>query len=249
MKWRAYMLCMLICLGAAASAADLSDEMMVDPAVSMEQADSYYITKGKKYDSITALFSQIPSESTGLTGAYYFRIEKNLTSDYFYHVKAYDSLQHLLQGNYFVAKDNSCVWKLEKDGSAALIYGTAENLIKKVKVVVYPKKLAVGSYGIVRIHVPGMLPYDVKITSLNGEIAGISDKLNIVPMSPGKTDIVVDIKIGQSERTFTESISVFDTADKESKRRGTSVGVGFGVGWGSGGHHGGGIGIGVGPWW
>ena len=74
--------------------------------------------------------------------------------------------------------------------------------------------------------------------------------MNIVPVSAGKTDIVVDLKIGSATRTFTETVSIIDTAD-DGRDRGMSpsVGIGIGVGWGSGWHHGGGIGIGVGPWW
>lgn len=131
-----------------------------------------------------------------------------------------------------------------------MIYGSAENLLKKTEIVVYPKKIALGSYGIIRVHVPGMLPYDIKLTSLNAKVAQISDKMNIVPVSAGKTDIVVDLKIGSATRTFTETVSIIDTAD-DGRDRGMSpsVGIGIGVGWGSGWHHGGGIGIGVGPWW
>ncbi len=44
-------------------------------------------------------------------------------------------------GNYFVAKDESCAWKLQAGDDAALIYGNTEKLMDKVEVVVYPKKI------------------------------------------------------------------------------------------------------------
>lgn len=123
----------------------------------------------------------------------------------------------------------------------------------KVEVVVYPKKIPLGSYGIIRVHVPGMVPYDVKATSLNTKVADITEKMNIHPMQAGKTDLVINIKIGDTVRTVTKSITIVDEADRhtsEPSHSGPSVGVGIGIGWGGGWHHhGGGIGIGVGPWW
>ena len=252
MKWPALVLSVLCYLGSfsAFAAAPAGAAVQIDPSVRMETLDDYYITKGSTYDKITALLQNLPSEASGLSGDYYFRIEKKLTHDYFYHVKAYDTNTHVQKGNYFFAKDESCVWRLDPTGDAVMIYGSAENLLKKTEIVVYPKKIALGSYGIIRVHVPGMLPYDIKLTSLNANVAQISDKMNIVPVSAGKTDIVVDLKIGSATRTFTETVSIIDTAD-DGRDRGMSpsVGIGIGVGWGSGWHHGGGIGIGVGPWW
>lgn len=251
MKWRVWFLSIVCCFSSmAAFAAAVPGQLFTDPSVHMEKLDEYYITKGSTYDTITALLQSLPADASGLSGDYYFRIEKKLTHDYFYHVKAYDSNTHVQIGNYFFAKDKSCVWRLDPTGDAVLIFGNAESLLKKTDIVVYPKKIALGSYGIIRVHVPGMLPYDIKLTSLNAEVAQISDKMNIIPVSAGKADIVVDLKIGSSTRTFTETISVIDTSDKgESSGINPSVGIGIGVGWGSGWHHGGGIGIGIGPWW
>ena len=251
MKWRAYVVAlMLVCFStAAAAAADAVPAAQIDPALHMEDLDDYYLTKGGTYDKLTSLLRSLPREATGLSDSSYFRIDKKLVNEYFYHVRAYDEKSHVLTGNYFAAKDGSCVWRLDVTGTASLLYGSAENLLKKTEVVVYPKKIALGSYGIIRVHVPGMIPYDVKLTSLNSKVAQISDKMNIIPVSPGKTDIVVDVRIGQSMRTFTEQISVIDTSDTGRGNGSPSVGIGIGVGWGSGWHHGGGIGIGVGPWW
>ncbi|WP_418772297.1 hypothetical protein, partial [Megasphaera sp.] len=209
------------------------------------------ILEGRTYEKVTGLLMALPPQTTGLTGAYYFRVDKQVVGDYFYHVKAYDTDSHVLKGNYFVAKDESNAWKLQNDQQASLIYGSAEKLMDKVEVVVYPQKIPLGSYGIIRVHVPGMIPYDIKATSLNTKIADITEHMNIRPLEAGKVDLVVDVKIGDALRTVTKEITVVDEADRrESKSRNNpSVGVGIGIGWGSGWHHGGGIGIGVGPWW
>lgn len=227
--------------------------VLTDPTVNVKNLDDFYILKGSTYDKVTGLLQNLPSQTTGLVGSYYFRVDKNVVGDYFYHVKAYDTVSHVLIGNYFVAKDESCAWKLQAGDDAALIYGNAEKLMDKVEVVVYPKKIPLGSYGIIRVHVPGMVPYDAKATSLNTKVADITEKMNIHPMQAGKTNLVIDIKIGDTVRTVTKSITIVDEADRhtgEPSHSGPSVGVGIGIGWGGGWHHhGGGIGIGVGPWW
>lgn len=225
--------------------------ILTDPTVNMKNLSDFYILEGRTYEKVTGLLMALPPQTTGLTGAYYFRVDKQVVGDYFYHVKAYDTDSHVLKGNYFVAKDESSAWKLQNDQQASLIYGSAEKLMDKVEVVVYPQKIPLGSYGIIRVHVPGMIPYDIKATSLNTKIADITEHMNIRPLEAGKVDLVVDVKIGDSLRTVTKEITVVDEGDRrESKSRNNpSVGVGIGIGWGSGWHHGGGIGIGVGPWW
>lgn len=224
---------------------------MTDPFVHMKNPDQYYITKGSTYTNVTELLASLPEEATGLNQDHVsFRIDKQLIGEYFYHVKAYDSESHVMKGNYFVAKDDSCVWRLQDNTAAVLIYGNAEKLIQKAEVVIYPERIPLGSYGIVRVHVPGMLPYDIKVSSLNSSVAKLSDKMNIIPIAAGKTDIVVDLKIGTAMRTFTTAVSIVDTADKPEKNRPSpQTTIGIGIGWGSGWyHHGGGIGIGWGGW-
>lgn len=150
--------------------------VLTDPTVNVKNLDDFYILKGSTYDKVTGLLQNLPSQTTGLVGSYYFRVDKNVVGDYFYHVKAYDTVSHVLIGNYFVAKDESCAWKLQAGDDASLIYGNTEKLMDKVEVVVYPKKIPLGSYGIIRVHVPGMIPYDVKATSLNTKVADITEK-------------------------------------------------------------------------
>ena len=252
MKWqRICILTMFCCFSVIASswAADAAEanRQPVDPSVQMKKLDAYYITSGSTYNKITALLQSIPADKTGLDTNCYFRIDKNLTSSYFYHVNVYDTYTHRLKSSYFVAKDSSCVWRLYDEKDAELIFGNAEEMLKKTEVIVYPKRIPLGSYGIVRVHVPGMIPYDIKMTSLNANVATISDKMNIIPVAAGKSSVVVDIKIGNATRTFTQDITVVNTADTsdDGYRRSPNVNIGVGIGW----HHHGGIGIGVGPWW
>ena len=193
---------------AAGSTEKTAAIVLTDPTVNVKNLNDFYILKGSTYDKVTGLLQNLPSQTTGLVGSYYFRVDKNLVGDYFYHVKAYDTASHVLMGNYFVAKDESCAWKLQAGDDAALIYGNTEKLMDKVEVVVYPKKIPLGSYGIIRVHVPGMIPYDVKATSLNTKIADITEKMNIHPLQAGKTDLVIDVKIGDTVRTVTKTLTI-----------------------------------------
>lgn len=225
----------------------------VDPSVSMKNLDAYYIVKGARYDETHDLLWSLPEAVTHVTPQSYMRLDKQLVGKYFYHVSIYDGTSHERQSHFFVAKDNSSVWQLADNQEAKLVYGTADTLLDKASVVIYPDRIALGSYGIIRVHIPGSLPYDIKVTSLNPAVAKISEKMNIIPVAAGKTDIVVDIKIGDTTKTFTKSIAVVDTADKtlnQDRGRDVPISVGIGIGWGDGWYHrGGGIGIGVGPWW
>lgn len=252
-------------LGAASAAEPVSVEksvsagqseqvVLTDPSVRIKNLSDFYLLKGSTYDKVTGLLTNLPSSQTGLTGDYYFRVDKNIVGDYFYHVKAYDTASHVLMGNYFVAKDSSCAWRLQEGQDAVMIYGSAAKLLDKAEIVVYPKKIPLGSYGIIRVHVPGMVPYDVKVTSLDPDVVRISDKMNIHPQQAGKTDLVIDLKVGDTVKTVTKTVTVVDESDKKvsrpSSHSGPGVSVGVGMGWGGGWHHhGGGIGIGVGPWW
>lgn len=223
-------------------------EVQTDPAVNMKHPEKYYLVSGSTYEKVTGLLEEIAKERTGqpaVRSQYYYRVEKNLTSNYLYSVKAYAADTHVLIGSYFVAKDGSCVWRLSQNGDGAMIFGTADKLLEKAEVVVYPDKIQMGSHGILRVHVPGRLPYDIKVTSLNTSIASVSDELNIMPQSEGKTDLVIDLKMGDTIRTLTKSVRVVETADRHtgSSGRNVGVGIGIGVGWGGGWHHHGGIDI------
>lgn len=240
-------------VGLLAALAVPASAATVDPALHMKHLDSYYIVKGSRYDETYDLLMTLPTAITHADGQSYMRMDKQLVGDYFYHVSLYDGQSHERQSHFFVAKDASCVWQLQDNAEATLVYGTADTLLDKSSVVIYPDRIPLGSYGIIRIHIPGAIPYDIKVTSLNPNVAKISEKMNIIPVAAGKTDIVVDIKVGNATKTFTKSIAIIDTADKtlnQDRGRDVPVSVGIGIGWGGGWrHHGGGIGIGVGPWW
>mgnify|MGYP000691865873 FL=1 len=81
--------------------------VLTDPTVNMKNLSDFYILEGRTYEKVTGLLMALPPQTTGLTGAYYFRVDKQVVGDYFYHVKAYDTDSHVLKGNYFVAKDES----------------------------------------------------------------------------------------------------------------------------------------------
>ena len=103
-----------------------------------------------------------------------------------------------------------------------------------------------GSYGILRVRMPGRLPYDIKITSLNPSVADISEKMNIVPKSEGKADLVIDLRMGNTVRTITRTVKVIEPADPSNHDSGRRpIGIGIGVGWGGGWHHHGHGGIGI----
>ncbi|WP_301859248.1 hypothetical protein [uncultured Megasphaera sp.] len=209
-------------------------------------SDDYYTNTGSRYTKIVQLLTSLPPDQTGLTGKDTLRMEKKKVGGYFYHVQALQKGSRLVVGDYYVAKDQSCVWRRTHEGTS-LIYGSAESLLKKTTVTFYPERLSVGQYGVVRVSVPGAMPYDIKITSLSPKVVTVSEDMNLVPAASGKADMVVDITIGGVTRTFTKTLSVIDKADDvQDNRRSPSVGIG--IGWGSGGWHGGGISIGVGPW-
>lgn len=248
-KW--YHIMMIAALMTAAYAVP-AGAVTADPAADIKHLESYYIVKGSTYDEIHDLLASLPTDVTGMNETTYFRINKNLVSKYFYDVSLYDGSSRERQSHFFVAKDKSSVWQLKDGEETSLVYGNGEELLKKTEVVVYPTRIPLGSYGIIRVQIPGHIPYDIKVTSLNSSVASISEKMNIIPVQEGKTDIVIDLKVGNATKTFSQTINIIDTADKDVNRgsRAPSIGIGIGVGWGGGWHHhGGGIGIGMGPWW
>ena len=79
-----------------------------------EKAQSdYYITEGKKLDQAVARLLYINPEETGLDPQvdYSYRMDKTLTGDYFYHVKAFLPNSTKATGDFLLAKDDSCVFR------------------------------------------------------------------------------------------------------------------------------------------
>lgn len=191
----------------------------VDPLAgrSPELIKKYYLTSGKTYDRTTTLINSLNPALTGLDSkqsSYYLRIDKELTDNYFRHVRAYRTDTQELTGDYLVAKDQSSVWRV--DGSQpGMIYGSAEKLLKKSRLIVYPRYLALGSKGVVRMQIPGNVPYTLTARSLNDTIARVTNSRVIEPVSTGKADIMADYTVGDQKGTVVREIRVVTKEDLE----------------------------------
>ena len=73
----------------------------------------YYITSGEKLAKAVSLLEGLAPAKTGLDAGkhYFYRMDKALTGDYFQHVKAFTRDMETLVGEYFIAKDKSCVFR------------------------------------------------------------------------------------------------------------------------------------------
>ena len=179
--------------------------------------DKYYLTKGSTYKDVTTLLQTIDSQRTGLdakTRPYYFRVDKDLTDKYFRRVRAYDEKTTEQIGDYLVAKDKSSVWRMDAPHEG-LIYGSAEKMMKKSRVIIYPRYLALGSKGIVALQTPGGVPYTLNAKSLNESIAKIGEDNSIIPVKTGQVDILADVTVGDIKETASRRISVVPQADLE----------------------------------
>lgn len=177
--------------------------------------DKYYLTKGSTYKKVTELLQTIDKNRTGLDGEkqpYYFRVDKDLTDKYFRRVRAYDEKTTAQLGDYLVAKDGSCVWRMDT-GKEGLIYGSAAKMMKKSQVIIYPRYLALGSKGIVAFDSPGHVPYTLKAKSLNESIATIGENNTILPHKTGQVDILADVTVGDISDSASRRISVVTQAD------------------------------------
>lgn len=179
--------------------------------------DKYYLTKGSTYKDVTTLLQTIDSQRTGLdakTRPYYFRVDKDLTDKYFRCVRAYDDKTTEQIGEYLVAKDKSSVWRMDTSHEG-LIYGSAEKMMKKSRIIIYPRYLALGSKGLVALQTPGNVPYDLTAKSLNESVAKIGEDNTIIPVKTGQVDILADVTVGDIKETASRRISVVTQADLE----------------------------------
>ncbi|CDF04973.1 putative uncharacterized protein [Megasphaera elsdenii CAG:570] len=179
--------------------------------------DKYYLTKGSTYKDVTTLLQTIDSHRTSLDAKdrpYYFRVDKDLTDKYFRRVRAYDEKTTEQIGDYLVAKDKSSVWRMDAPHEG-LIYGSAEKMMKKSRVIIYPRYLALGSKGIVALQTPGGVPYTLNAKSLNESIAKIGEDNSIIPVKTGQVDILADVTVGDIKETASRRISVVTQADLE----------------------------------
>ncbi len=201
----------------------------------------YYITSGRKLNKAVSLLEAMPPEKTGLDAAqsYFYRMDKELTGKYFYHMKAFTPDMETLVGEYFLAKDSSCVFRrFPEDNSIDLLDGTTETLLKKVEIMPASVIIPLKSTGKVLVRIPGGLPYDLTLTSLTENIATIEEdngQLKISGNARGYADILAEVEIGGYVKTQKLRFAVMDERDiaaYEARQVYVPVYVGMGWGWG-----------------
>ncbi|WP_296909614.1 hypothetical protein [uncultured Megasphaera sp.] len=202
---------------AAKTADTVKDRVPTDPLAGHtgKIIDKYYLTKGSTYKDVTTLLQTIDSQRTSLDATnrpYYFRVDKDLTDKYFRRVRAYDEKTTEQIGDYLVAKDKSSVWRMDAPHEG-MIYGSAQKMMKKSRIIIYPRYLALGSKGIVALQTPGNVPYGLTAKSLNESVAKIGDDNTIIPVKTGQVDILADVTIGDVKETASRRISVVTQAD------------------------------------
>ena len=187
----------------------------------------YYITSGEKLAKAVSLLEGLAPAKTGLDAGkhYFYRMDKALTGDYFQHVKAFTRDMETLVGEYFIAKDKSCVFRrFPENGNIELLEGTT----------IIPLK----GKGKVLIRVPGNLPYDLTLTSLTENVATIQEEngqLSITGNARGYADILAEVEIGGFVKTQKLRFAVMDERDiaaYEARQTYVPVYVGMSWGWG-----------------
>ena len=170
---------------------------------------------------------------------YFYRMDKALTGDYFQHVKAFTRDMETLVGEYFIAKDKSCVFRrFPESGNIELLEGTTEKLLKKVEIYRAGAIIPLKGKGKVLIRVPGNLPYDLTLTSLTENVATIQEEngqLSITGNARGYADILAEVEIGGFVKTQKLRFAVMDERDiaaYEARQTYVPVYVGMSWGWG-----------------
>lgn len=201
----------------------------------------YYITSGEKLTKAVSLLEGLAPAKTGLDAGkhYFYRMDKALTGDYFQHVKAFTRDMETLVGEYFIAKDKSCVFRrFPEDGNIELLEGTTEKLLKKVEIYRAGAIIPLKGKGKVLIRVPGNLPYDLTLTSLTENVATIQEEngqLSITGNARGYADILAEVEIGGFVKTQKLRFAVMDERDiaaYEARQTYVPVYVGMSWGWG-----------------
>lgn len=201
----------------------------------------YYITSGEKLAKAVSLLEGLAPAKTGLDAGkhYFYRMDKALTGDYFQHVKAFTRDMETLVGEYFIAKDKSCVFRrFPEDGNIELLEGTTEKLLKKVEIYRAGAIIPLKGKGKVLIRVPGNLPYDLTLTSLTENVATIQEEngqLSITGNARGYADILAEVEIGSFVKTQKLRFAVMDERDiaaYEARQTYVPVYVGMSWGWG-----------------
>lgn len=201
----------------------------------------YYITSGEKLAKAVSLLEGLAPAKTGLDAGkhYFYRMDKALTGDYFQHVKAFTRDMETLVGEYFIAKDKSCVFRrFPENGNIELLEGTTEKLLKKVEIYRAGTIIPLKGKGKVLIRVPGNLPYDLTLTSLTENVATIQEEngqLSITGNARGYADILAEVEIGGFVKTQKLRFAVMDERDiaaYEARQTYVPVYVGMSWGWG-----------------
>ena len=201
----------------------------------------YYITSGEKLAKTVSLLEGLAPSKTGLDAGkhYFYRMDKALTGDYFQHVKAFTRDMETLVGEYFIAKDKSCVFRrFPENGNIELLEGTTEKLLKKVEIYRAGAIIPLKGKGKVLIRVPGNLPYDLTLTSLTENVATIQEEngqLSITGNARGYADILAEVEIGGFVKTQKLRFAVMDERDiaaYEARQTYVPVYVGMSWGWG-----------------
>ena len=203
----------------------------------------YYITSGRKLEKAVAMLEGLSPQKTGLDArkSYFYRMDKSLSGNYFQHVKAFTPDMETLAGEYFIAKDNSCVFRrFPENGNFEMLEGSTEKLLKKVEIYRASGIIPLKGNGKVLVRVPGNLPYDLTLTSLTENIATITEEngqLIINGNARGYADVLAEVEIGGYVKTEKLRFAVMDDQDiaaYEARRVYVPVYVGWDWGWGWG---------------
>ena len=224
-------------------------------AAQQKAMSDYYITSGKNLDKVVARLLYINPEETELNPLvdYNYRMDKTLTGDYFYHIKAFHPETSKEAGDFLVAKDDSCVYRRIPGGKQMeLLDGTTEKLLEKVEIYPAYKKIPQDGVGKVLIRVPGNIPYNLTLTSLNENTLTVKTDEHgqqwVYGVTRGKAEILAEVEIGGFATSKTISFTVMDEKDQareENRTNGFPIGIGIGFGWGHHHGHGGGVVIGI----
>lgn len=220
---------------------------------------SYYITDGEKFDKAVSLLKGLDPEVTGLEPGvrYSFRMDKTLTGDYFYHVKAFRPGSFNTAGDYLLAKDDSCAYRrFPGENRTELMAGTTDKLLEKTEIYALYRKIPMETPIRVFVRVPGNIPYTLSVTSLNENMISVSEDESGQPVifgiGRGKADVLAEVTIGGFSKSKKVNYIIMDDKDLEREENRSSgggfpIGIGIGIGIGRGHHHGhrGGVVIGI----
>jgi len=148
-------------------------------------------------------------------------------------------------GEFYLAKDDSCAFRrFPENGSVELLEGSTEKLLKKVELYRASAIIPLKSSGKVLVRVPGNLPYDLTLTSLNENTATIKEEngqLLISGNARGYADVLAEVEIGGDVKSEKLRFAVMDQQDiavYEARRAYVPPPVIIGMDWGWGwGHH------------